>query len=55
MRVDSLSIYSHDTRNDFKESLGLKFCRFTLYLNAKETQPFSIHFFFHMDHMMLIS
>ena len=26
-----------------------------IYLNAKETQPFSIHFFFHMDHMRLIS
>ena len=26
-----------------------------LYLNAKETQPFSIHFFFHMDHMRVIS
>ena len=26
-----------------------------IYLNAKETQPFSNHFFFHMDHMRLIS
>ena len=26
-----------------------------IYLNAKETQTFSIHFFFHMDHMRLIS
>ena len=26
-----------------------------IYLNAKETQPFSIHFFFHIDHMKLIS
>ena len=26
-----------------------------IYLNAKETQPFSIQFFFHMAHMRLIS
>ena len=26
-----------------------------IYLNAKETQPFSIHFFFHMDQIRLIS
>ena len=26
-----------------------------IYLNAKEMQPFSVHFFFHMDHMRLIS
>ena len=26
-----------------------------IYLNAKETQPFSIHFFFHMHQMRLIS
>ena len=28
---------------------------YEIYLNAKETQLFSIHFFFHMDHMRLIS
>ena len=26
-----------------------------IYSNAKETQPFSIHFFFHLGHVRLIS
>ena len=34
--------------------IQLLFSSFYLYLNAKETQPFSIQFFFHMYHMSLI-
>ena len=36
-------------------AIKTKLIMHVLYLNAKETQPFLTHFFFHMDHMRLIS
>ena len=44
---------SVEMRSDCSYVLGGPRCLLT-YLNAK-VQPFSIHFFFHMDYMRLIS
>ena len=51
---DANGLFSRKWVNFLKQVLENK-VKEDIYLNSKETQPFEIHLFFHMDYMRIIS